>query len=71
MGEKTELFSIGKSIRATRKIKKFTQQQLADKANISVNTLSRAECGKTQLRISILIKISLVLEVSLDSLTQQ
>lgn len=71
MEKREELKKIGESIKKYRIKKKLTQANLAEMANISVQTLSNAEIGKTELRIISLIKISVALKVSLDDLTQQ
>lgn len=71
MGKDDELKRIGKSIRKQRLLKEMTLVNLAEIANISVQTLANAENGKSELRIKSLIKISNALNVSLDDLTQQ
>ncbi len=55
----------GKRIQELRKGRGFSQDQVAEKADISPNYLSRIECGKENPTLDMLIKLSRVLEVEM------
>ncbi|GCF94646.1 hypothetical protein NRIC_25370 [Enterococcus florum] len=59
---------IGKTITHLRKKKLITQQQLADELNISRQTISNWETGKSLPDINMVLQISLFFDVSLDIL---
>ena len=52
----------GERIRKMREQKGFTQEQLAELLNVSVNTISNWECGNTNIRINHVGKLARVLE---------
>ncbi|WP_299106101.1 helix-turn-helix transcriptional regulator [uncultured Tenacibaculum sp.] len=56
---------ISKQIVSTRKAKGFTQQMLADKANLALSTVKRIENGKVTPRIHTLSVLSEILEIDL------
>jgi len=59
---------IGNFIRDLRKEKNFTQEQLAEKFNVSRRTVSRWETGRNMPDLDILIKISEYYDVDLREL---
>ena len=59
---------IGERIRAYRKLRKFSQEQLAEKINISPTHMSHIETGSTKLSLPVLVDIAQVLNVSTDTL---
>lgn len=56
---------IGKRIQELRKKQRLSQDQVAEKADISPNYLSRIECGKENPTLDMLIKLSNALEVEM------
>ena len=60
--------TIGENIRRIRKSKKMTIQKLADKAGYVRNQIHRIETDKQIPKVSTVIDIADVLEVSLDEL---
>ena len=58
--------AIGRRIRTARKEEKLTQENLAEKMDISVAHVSGMENGKTGIGIQTLVKASNVLHVSVD-----
>lgn len=63
---KTLLKDIGCRICHRRKQLGYTQEQLADKMDVSVQMISNLERGNKAIRIDNLIKISNILNVSTD-----
>lgn len=59
---------IGKRIRNLRKECGYTQEQLAEYANISVDFLGLIETGRSSMKVQNLAKIALVLNVTTDYL---
>ncbi|HEY4432051.1 MAG TPA: helix-turn-helix transcriptional regulator [Paenibacillus sp.] len=59
---------MGRRIRAFRKLKGYTQQELADLAGVSLAVLGAVERGNRRLEDQILDKIANVLEVSTEEL---
>lgn len=55
---------IGRRIKTARLEQKLTQEELADKLNVSVAFMSRIERGKSTINLKRLIQISEVLNVS-------
>ena len=55
---------IGKRIKQTRKAKGYTQEQLAEKMNVSIAYLSKVETGKIHLNLERLSEICGLLEVT-------
>ncbi|MBT2290044.1 helix-turn-helix transcriptional regulator [Paenibacillus albidus] len=59
---------MGRRVRAFRKLKGYTQQELADQAGISLAVLGAVERGNRRLEDQILNKIADVLGVSTEEL---
>ena len=55
----------GRRIQEIRKQKKLSQEQVAEKAGISSNYLSRIECGKENPTLDMLIKLGNALKVEM------
>lgn len=71
MEDRLLLQLIGKSIKTMRENQGFTQKELAQKVKVTERTIARAECGETNLRMTIFLAISKALEVSMNELTEQ
>jgi transcriptional regulator with XRE-family HTH domain len=56
---------IGKRIQELRKRQGLSQEQVAERAEISSNYLSRIECGKENPTLDMLIKLAQVLKVDM------
>lgn len=65
MGE-VDLNGIGKRIQNRRKQLMFTQEQLAEMMNVSIQMVSNLERGNKAIRIDNLINLSQILEISTD-----
>jgi len=61
-----DLSGIGKRIQTRRKQQGYTQEQLADKMNVSIQMISNLERGNKAIRIDNLINVSQILAVSTD-----
>lgn len=61
-----DLLTIGKIIQAERKQQGFTQEQLSDLMNVSVQMVSNLERGNKAIKIDNLINLSKILNVSTD-----
>lgn len=59
---------IGSRIRAFRKTRNLSQEQLAEKVWISTTHMSHIETGTTKLSLPVLVDISKALDVSVDDL---
>lgn len=59
---------IGKRIQTCRKAKSITQEQLAEKLDVTVGYISQLERGITKINLDTLAKISTVIEVELPHL---
>lgn len=59
---------IGRKIQTIRKQRELTQEELAEKLNVSIVFLSRVERGKVKISLPRLIQIANVLNVSLGNL---
>lgn len=62
------LCEVGKRILERRKQLRLTQEELAEKGNLSTQLVSSAELGKRGLRAENLLKLSIALDVSVDYL---
>ena len=62
------LTQIGQRIRKHRERSRLSQEQLAERADVSSQTISTAETGKKRLRVENIIKICEALEISPDYL---
>lgn len=65
---KDVLKQVGGRIKAARKEKGLSQNELADQLNISVSHMSAIECGRSNFGVDILMRITEVLKVSADTL---
>lgn len=63
-----ELIQLGERIRQKRKDSHLSQETLAEKAGISVNTVSRIEGGQTAMSIEIFAKMVEVLDADANEL---
>jgi transcriptional regulator with XRE-family HTH domain len=54
---------IGQRIREIRKIKGFSQMQLANECDLELSTINRVELGKINASVSLLVLIASKLEV--------
>ena len=59
---------IGKRIRALRKQKNLSQEQLAEKVWISTTHMSHIETGSTKLSLPVLVDLANALEVGTDEI---
>lgn len=59
---------MGRRVRAFRKLKGLTQQELADRAEISLAVLGAVERGNRRIEGQILDKIANVLEIATEEL---
>ena len=64
----TELIELGERIRKRRQEMKLSQESFAEKAGISVNTVSRIEGGQTAMSVEIFRKIIEILETDANLL---
>jgi len=62
------LTQIGQRIRKHREKSRLSQEQLAERADVSSQTISTTETGKKRLRVENIIKICEALEISPDYL---
>lgn len=61
-----DLAEIGKRIQSRRKQQGLTQEQLADRMNVSIQMISNLERGNKAIRIDNLINLGQILAVSTD-----
>lgn len=62
------LAAFGKRVRALRLRKKWTQEQLADKADLNLGQISRIERGVREVRLTTVVALVVALEVNPDDL---
>lgn len=62
------LQQMGMRIAARRKELGLTQEELANTVNVSIQTISTAECGKKALRPENIVKVSVALNCTTDYL---
>ncbi|KAA9003623.1 helix-turn-helix transcriptional regulator [Paenibacillus spiritus] len=62
---------VGLRVRSFRKLKGYTQQELADRAGISLALLGAVERGNRRLEEQILNKIATVLDISAEELSDR
>ena len=60
--------NIGANIKFFRKSKDLTQEELAEQLNVTVSAVSQWESEKTMPDITLLPKLSMIFEVSVDEL---
>lgn len=63
-----DYYKIGQKIRKYRKAMGMSQEQLAERVEISVTHMSHIETGNTKLSLPVLVEISKALEVRTDDL---
>lgn len=63
-----DYFKIGQQIRKIRKAHGLSQEELAERVNISTTHMSHIETGNTKLSLPVLVDIAAVLEVRTDDL---
>jgi transcriptional regulator with XRE-family HTH domain len=61
---------LAKNLAALRRARKLTQQQLASLLGVQVRLVSRWETGESKPHLDSLVKLSEILEVSLDALVR-
>lgn len=66
MGESVFLKEMGQRIMTRRKSLCFTQEELAEKIDVSTQMISNLECGKKAIRPENLAKVCRVLDISAD-----
>lgn len=64
--DKTDLRQIGRRIREKRTLAGITQEQLAEKMDVSIQMISNLERGVKAIRIDNLVKLSRILGVTAD-----
>ena len=62
----TDLIAIGKRIQSRRKQQGYTQEQLAEMMNVSIQMVSNLERGNKAIRIDNLLNLSQILNISTD-----
>ena len=63
-----DYYKIGQQIRKIRKAVGMSQEELAEKVNISTTHMSHIETGNTKLSLPVFVDIATVLEVRTDEL---
>ena len=63
-----DYFEIGQRIRKYRKALGLSQEELAEKVDISTTHMSHIETGNTKLSLGVLVDISLSLDIGTDEL---
>ena len=63
-----DYYKIGQRIRKIRKAHGLSQEELAEKVNISTTHMSHIETGNTKLSLPVLVDIATALEVRTDDL---
>lgn len=63
-----DVYEVGGKIREAREATGLTQEQLAERSNISGNAISRYETGESEMRIGTLFKIADGLGISPEEL---
>lgn len=61
-----DYYKIGQRIRKYRKAKGLSQEDLAEKVNISVTHISHIETGNTKLSLAVFVDLANALEVQAD-----
>lgn len=59
---------LGETIRSKRKEREFSQEKLAERADLSTVFISRVECGKESPSVDSLVKIAKALRVKVRDL---
>lgn len=63
-----DYYKIGQKIRKVRKAHGLSQEELAEKVNISTTHMSHIETGNTKLSLPVFVEIAAALEVRTDDL---
>ena len=63
-----DYYKIGQQIRHYRKLRQLSQEELAERVDISTTHMSHIETGSTKLSLPVLVSIAAVLEVATDDL---
>lgn len=63
-----DYFQIGQNIRKARKAHGLSQEELAERVNISTTHMSHIETGNTKLSLPVFVDIATALEVKADDL---
>lgn len=63
-----DYYAIGQRIRRFRKLRRLTQENLAESVDISPTHVSHIETGITKLSLPVIVKIADALDVRVDSL---
>ncbi len=63
-----DYYELGQRVRAFRKAQGFSQEQLAEKVDISVTHMSHIETGSTKLSLPVLTALAGALHVQVDTL---
>lgn len=63
-----DYYKIGQRIRKIRKAHGFSQEELAEKVDISTTHMSHIETGNTKLSLQVLVDIATILDVRTDDL---
>lgn len=63
-----DYFKIGQKIRKFRKVRGLSQEELAERINISTTHMSHIETGNTKLSLSVFVDIANALEIRTDDL---
>lgn len=63
-----DYYKIGQRIRKIRKAHNLSQEELAEKVNISTTHMSHIETGNTKLSLPVLVDVAAALEVRTDDL---
>lgn len=63
-----DYYKIGQKIRKIRKAHGLSQEELAEKVNISTTHMSHIETGSTKLSLQVLVRLAMALEMPTDSL---
>ena len=61
-------YKIGQRIRRFRKANSLSQEELAEKVNISTTHMSHIETGNTKLSLPVLVDIATILKIKTDDL---
>lgn len=60
----------GNLIRESRETKRLSQEQLAEKCNVTDKSISNIELGKSDPKLSTVMRICKVLEIDVSALTE-
>ena len=66
-----DYYAIGQRIRAARRNCGLSQEQLAERVNISTTHMSHIETGNTKLSLPVLVEIAVALSVRVDELLSE